>query len=118
MHIVHAKCFGTRDQALPDVITSPEQSQPNAKPAMLIEKDAGFEFLIPANQDRRTSSVCQGIGRDEVFRVSGQVVFLAAAQAQLANLRQTREQLPVAENQVGCSCAVTKHGAGSGIVSY
>ena len=107
MHVVHAECFRTRDQALPHVISSPEQAQPNAEPAVLIEEHAGFEFLIPANQDRRASPVCQGIGRDKVFGVGGEIVFLAAALTQLANLRQARVEFPVTENQVGCSCAVT-----------
>ena len=81
MHIVHAECFGAGYQAFSDVIAAAEESQPNAKPAMLIEQDTGFELMISANQHRRALSVFQGVRRDEVLRVRGEIIFLAAAPA-------------------------------------
>ncbi len=100
MHIVHAECFPPCHQALPNVISSAKKSQPNAKPAMFIEQDTRFEFLILANQHRGTPSVCQRIGGDEVFRLRGEIVLLATPPAKLQNLRQVRMELPIADEHL------------------
>ena len=80
---------------------------------MLIKQDTGFEFLLPANQHRRTSSIWQGIGCDEVFRLGGQIIFLPTTAAQFANLGHIGVQFPVADHQVGDNSAVTNAGDGS-----
>ena len=67
---------------------------------MLIEQDTRFEFVILANQHRGTPSVCQRIGRDEVFRLRGEIVLLATAPAKLPNLPQVRMELPIADNHL------------------
>ena len=86
MHILHAQRWITNHQALPDVISAAEQSKPNAKPGVLIEKNTSFELAIMANQHRRTPAVGESVGRDEVFRFGGEIILLVTAPAKLEDL--------------------------------
>ena len=65
---------------------------------MFVEQDASFEFFIPADQNRGASSVRQGVGRDEVFRLRSKILFLATSAPQLANLRQVRLDLAITDH--------------------
>ena len=60
---------------------------------MLHEEDTGFEFLIAANENRRHSPKPQRVGSNEIFRISGEVVLLTAAQAEITNLLRGMSQL-------------------------
>jgi hypothetical protein len=84
--MLHAQCSITNHQAFPDVISAPEQSKPNAKPGVLIEKNTSFEFAIMAYQHTRTPAVGESVGRDEVFRFGGEIILLATAPAKLEDL--------------------------------
>ena len=84
---------------------------------MFKEQDTRFELSSVPNQCRRTSTVCQGIRSDEVFRLGGEIIFLATAAPQLANLGQAGVQFPVADDQFQVSCVVAKDWKGEGIAS-
>src|ERR1700733_14501794 len=98
MHILQAQCCSRRHQAFADVISSPEKSQTNAKPAMLIEENARFQFFIPTDQDRGALSVCHGVCGDKIFRLRGEIVLLPTAPPELANLRKVSVESPMADN--------------------
>ena len=104
MHVMHVERFGTGDQAFADVISAAKQSEANPNRRMFIEKNASFQFIFPTNQHCGAPSVCQSVGGDEVFGVRRQVVFLAAALAQLPNLGQASVEFTVADDQPGCPC--------------
>jgi hypothetical protein len=55
---------------------------------VLNKEDTGLEFAITANEHSRYSSKPEGVGSDEIFRIGGEVVLLAAAPAKVANLLQ------------------------------
>ena len=60
---------------------------------MLHEEDTGFEFLIAAYENGRNSSKSAGVGSNEIFRVGGEVVLLAAARAEVTNFLEKEAQL-------------------------
>ena len=68
---------------------------------MLHEEDTGFEFLVAANQNRRHSPKPQRVGSNEIFRISGEVVLLTAAQAELTNLLEEWSQLVLTDDEFG-----------------
>jgi hypothetical protein len=98
MHILQAQCCRRRHQALTDVVSSPEKSQTDAKPAMLIEQNARFQFFISADQYRRTPSVCHSVCCDKVLRLCGEVIFLPTTPPEFANLREVFVELSIADN--------------------
>ena len=68
---------------------------------MLHEEDTGFELLVAANQNRRNSPKPQRVGSNEIFRISGEVVLLTAAQAELTNLLEEWSQLVLTDDEFG-----------------
>src|ERR1700734_497535 len=115
VHILYAQCRITNHQALPDVISAPEQSKPNAKPRVLVKKNTSFEFAIMANQHRPTPAVGESVGRDEVFRFGGEIILLVTAPAKLEDLPQVRPQPSIPDNQLCGSWSCNKCGANSGV---
>jgi hypothetical protein len=84
---------------------------------MFKEQDASFEPPRAANQYRRTSSVCQGICSNEVFRLGGEIIFLATMAPQVANLGHPGVQFPIADHQFQVSFVVAKDWDGKGIAA-
>ena len=84
---------------------------------MFKEEDTCFELSGVANQHRRTSAVCQGICSDEVFRLGGQIIFLATPAPQVANLDQAGVHFPFTDHQFQVSCVIAKDWEGKGIAS-
>src|SRR5277367_4299307 len=112
MNIVHAQCFRSHDQAFAYVISPTEEAETDARPGMLVEQHTRFKVAVLTDQHRRASSVCQGVCRDEVFRVCGEIVFLTTLPAKLENLCKVRMELSIADNHVRSSRALDKHRAG------
>jgi hypothetical protein len=84
---------------------------------MLIEQDASFKLPIPANQHRRTPFIFHGICSDEVFRLCGEIIFLATAAPEFANLSQAGEQSSIAHYQLQVSCVIGKNRKGDGVAA-
>src|ERR1700722_18845602 len=114
MHILQAQCCSRRHQAFADVVSSPEKSQTDAKPAMLIEENACFQFFISAYQYRGTPSVCHSVCCDKVFRLRRQIIFLSTAPTEFTNLRKVCVQLSIADNHLRSLWPVNKCGPDSG----
>src|ERR1700730_3390972 len=85
---------------------------------MFVEKHASFEFLILANQHRSTPSVWQGLGREEIFRLRGQIVFLMTTPPQLKNLCQVRVDRAIADKDIRGPWAIQKHGVRFRLIPY
>jgi hypothetical protein len=82
---------------------------------MFIEQDASFKLPIPANQHRRTPFIFHGICSDEIFRLRGEIIFLATAAPEFANLSQAGVQFPIAHHQSQVSCVIGKNRNSDGI---
>jgi hypothetical protein len=85
---------------------------------MFVKENASFQFLILANQHRGTPSVWQGLRRQEIFRLRGQIVFLPATPSQLQNLRQVRMDRAVPDEHFRGSWAIKKHGVRFRLIPY
>jgi hypothetical protein len=106
--------FRPRYQAFAHVISSPEKSQTYAKPAMLIEENARFQFLISTNQYRGALSVRHGVCGYKVFRLRGKVILLPTAPPKRENLRKVSVELSIADNHLRSFWAADECGSGSG----
>ena len=80
---------------------------------MLHEEDTGFEFLLAANEHGHHSSKPDGVGGNDIFRIGAEVVLLAAAQAELTNLREEGAQLLLTEEEIGGSFVAIEQRAGA-----
>ena len=97
MSIVDAKCFRACDKTAARSIPAAHQAKTDAEFAVFEEQNTGFKSTIAANEDGRNPSVFRCIGSDEVFRVGGEVVLLAAVQAESTNFGQAGEQLSLSD---------------------
>ena len=85
---------------------------------MFVKEDTSFQFLILANQHRGTPSVRQGMSREEILRLRGQIVFLPATPSQLQNLCQVRMDRAAADDHFRGSRAIEKHGVRFRLIPY
>jgi hypothetical protein len=66
---------------------------------VFVEQDAGFECGILANEHCGDSSIFLRVCGDEIERIGGQVVGLAALVAELLYFRDKRTQASLADNE-------------------
>jgi hypothetical protein len=79
---------------------------------MFDKQDAGFEIVIPANQNRRNPAVFLLVCSNEIFKIRGEVVLLAAAQTEFPNGRDIHPKLSFTDKNFGGSFAALEHRAG------
>ncbi len=87
LDILQAKCFGTGDKVFADHAASAHDAKTYPELAMFEEEDAGFEFLIMANQNSSNSPISLGVCSDEILRVGREVVLLTATLSEFTNRR-------------------------------
>jgi hypothetical protein len=98
------------DEAFANVVATAEQTESNAKAAMLIEEDAGFEGPVLVDENGGALTIGERVRGKEVFRFGGAVIFLATAPAELLNVCQMGEDLPIADNEFGDSWPFDNYG--------
>ncbi|MGB8535008.1 MAG: hypothetical protein WCD57_01225 [Acidobacteriaceae bacterium] len=80
---------------------------------MFDKQHAGFEVLISANQNRRNPAVFLLVCGNEIFKIRGEVVLLAATQAEFTNRRDIHPKLSFTDKNFGGSFAPVEDRAGS-----
>ncbi len=108
MDVLQDECLLADDKASAERVSAPDEAQPYPECAMFKQQHTRFQLYTATDQHRAHPPVFYRVGRDEVFRISSQVVLLAASHAELVQLRQKDQELLPSNNELRRSLGAFK----------